>query len=120
MPGYGRSRGKSEVYIKVDKHGQPWYVVIDEGAGRREYLPADIDDLLYLVLRNITSSMASAFAKNNVIENKDYRRQYFSKQLELLSILSKDWGDRVAQEHQVILGFTPFDDVKHARKNHLK
>jgi hypothetical protein len=60
------------------------------------------------------------FAKNNIIENEDFRRQYFSKQLELLSILSKDWGDRVAQEHQVILGFTPFDDIKHTWKKFSK
>ena len=104
MPGYGHSTRKDQVYIKVDKHGQLCYV-IDDGAGKREYPSPDINDLLYMVLRHIASSMAIEYVENNVIEKKDYRRQYFSKQLELLSMLSKDWRDRAEQEHQAILKF---------------
>jgi hypothetical protein len=64
--------------------------------------------------------MSVEFLANNVIEKEDYRRQYFSKQLELLSVLNKDWRDRAEQEHQGILKFAPFDDVKHTWKNYLK
>jgi hypothetical protein len=65
--------------------------------------------------------MAEEFLANNKVnEKEDYRRQYFSKQLELLSVLNKDWRDRAEQEHHVILKFVPFDDVKPTRKNYLK
>lgn len=63
--------------------------------------------------------MSAEFQANNVIEKEDYRRQYFSKQLELLSVSNKDWRDGAEQEHQVILKFTPFNDVKPG-KNYLK
>ena len=119
MPGYGYSTREDQAYIKVDKHGQLYYVIV-ESEGEYEYPSPDINDLLYLVFRSIAFSMAEEFLANNVIEKEDYRRQYFSKQLELLSMLNKDWRDRAEQEHQVILRFAPFDDVKPTRKNYLK
>jgi hypothetical protein len=64
--------------------------------------------------------MAEEFLANNKVnEKEDYRRQYFSKQLKLLSVLNKDWSDREEQEHRVILKFVPYDDKKPTRKNHL-
>src|SRR5690242_3950519 len=120
MPGYGHSTREDQAYIKVDGHGQLYYVVV-EGEEEYEYLSPDINDLLYRVFRSITFSMAEEFLANNKVnEKEDYRRQYFSKQLELLSVLNKDWRDRAEHEHHVILKFTPFDDVKYGRKNYLK
>lgn len=120
MPGYGHSTREDQAYIKVDEHGQLYYVVV-ESEGEYEYPSPDINDLLYRVFRSIAFSMAEEFLANNKVnEKEDYRRQYFSKQLELLSVLNKDWRDRAEQEHQVILKFVPFDDVKPTRKNYSK
>ena len=110
MPGYGHSTREGQAYIKVDEHGQLYYVIV-ESEGEYEDPSPDINDLLYRVFRSIAFSMAAELLANNVIEKEDYRRQYFSKQLEILSVLNKDWKDRAAQEHQVILKFIPFDDV---------
>jgi len=50
-----------------------------------------MNDLLYRVFRSIAFSMAEEFLANNKVnEKEDYRRQYFSKQLKLLSVLNKD------------------------------
>ena len=119
MPGYGHSIGEDHVYIKVDKHGKLYYVLVDS-EGEYEYPSPDINDLLYKVFRSIAFSMALEFIANNVIEKEDYRRQYFSKHLELLSMLNKDWRDRAEQEHQVLLKITPFDDVKRTWENYSK
>ena len=116
MPGYGHSTREDQAYIKADEHGQLYYVLVDS-EGEYEYPSRDINDLLYLVFRSITFSMAAKFLENNVIEKEDYRRQYFSRQLELLSVLNKDWRDRAEQEHQAILKFAPFDGVKPTWKN---
>ncbi len=119
MPCYGHSTRESQPYTKVDKHGQLYYVIVDS-EGEYECPSPDINDLLYLLFRSIAFSMAAAFLANNVIEKEDYHRRYFSKHFVLLSMLNKDWGDRAEQEQQVILKFTPFDDVKNIRENSSK
>src|SRR5664279_2428830 len=93
FPGYGNSTDGDHQYIKVDKHGQLYYIIVESGE-EREYPSPDINDLLYLVFRNITFSMAAEFVANNAIEKEDYRRQYFSKHLDLLSMLNKEWRNR--------------------------
>ena len=118
MPGYGHSIGEDHVYIKVDKHGQLYYVLVDS-EGEYEYPSPDINDLLYRVFRSITFSMSAAFLVDNVNEKEDYLLQYFSKQLEFLSVLNKDWRDRAEQEHQVLLKPNLFD-VMRAWENYSK
>ena len=118
MPGYGHSIGEDHVYIKVDKHGQLYYVLVDS-EGEYEYPSPDINDLLYRVFRSIAFSMAAAFLVDNVNEKEDYLLQYFSKQLEFLSVLNKDWRDRAEQEHQVLLKPNLFD-VMRAWENYSK
>ena len=118
MPGYGHSIGEDHVYIKVDKHGQLYYVLVDS-EGEYEYPSPDINDLLYRVFRSITFSMSAAFLVDNVNEKEDYLLQYFSKQLEFLSVLNKDWRNRAEQEHQVLLKPNPLD-VMRAWENYSK
>ena len=118
MPGYGHSIGEDHVYIKVDKHGQLYYVLVDS-EGEYEYPSPDINDLLYRVFRSITFSMSAAFLVDNVNEKEDYLLQYFSKQLEFLLVLNKDWRNRAEQEHQVLLKPNPLD-VMRAWENYSK
>ena len=109
LPGYGHSTDGDHPYIRVDDHGRLYYFIVENGEETECLLPG-IDDLLYLVFRTITFSMAREFVANNAIKNEDYRRQYFSKHLELLSMLNEDWKNRAEQEHLTILKFVPYND----------
>lgn len=109
LPGYGHSIDGDHPYITVDEHGQLYYFIVEDGEETECPAPG-IDHLLYVVFRNIAFSMAQEFMANNAIEKGDYRRQYFSKHLDLLSMLNKEWRDRAEQEHQMILKFVPYND----------
>jgi len=46
----------------------------------------------------------------NRVPNKDFRRLYFSKSVEELEKLSKEWAQRLQNEYDVILKEHPFVD----------
>lgn len=63
-----------------------------------------------LLFKGITFSLASQFEVHNRIDTQDSRRILFSKQIELLGLLSPDWATLEITNHQRILQQHPFND----------
>ena len=54
--------------------------------------------------------MACDFTAKHRKKNKDFRRQLFSKQEELLGMPDKEWEIRQQKDHQRTLAAHPFED----------
>jgi hypothetical protein len=109
LPTYGRTRDAAHPHIEVDERGYH-YVVVERGEELNRTTTGDIDKLLYHVFEGVTFSLACEYAVRNRTGLRDFRRQLFRRQTELLSKLSPKWAELKAQEHAQILSQHPFDD----------
>ena len=69
---------------------------------------SSLDELMYFIFEGATSMMALDYELDNRVEGQDFRRIYFSKQIELMSKLSPRWGERCRKEIEEILSSSPY------------
>lgn len=109
LPTYGYSEQTARPHVEVSPRAY-YYVVAQNGQEVSRFATRDIDQLLYKIFVDMTFGLAIAYAEKNRIENQDIRRLAFQRQVELLTLLSPQWGERGSQEHAQILKQAPFDD----------
>lgn len=114
LPTYGHSEQTGRPHIEVDIRGYH-YVAAEGGSEFHRWTTHDLDALLYAVFRSVTFAMASEYELHHRIAEQDYRRLIFKKQIELISVLSLDWGGRLSHEQDKILELYPFDDAAQLR-----
>lgn len=88
---------------------------MERGLEQSRYTTQEFDELLYRTFEVVTSDLAFAFELSRRVETQDCRRLAFREQIKLLSVLSKTWAQRRAQEHERILQRHPFDDMSGVR-----
>jgi hypothetical protein len=59
--------------------------------------------------------MACKYELHHRIAGQDFRRMLFEKQIELMSVLSKNWAGRLLREKAKLLEVFPFDDAATTR-----
>lgn len=96
-------------YIEVDDT-EYHSVTINRGEEKECFTTASLDEFLEHLFCAKTDSMARDYEFENRIEGKDSRRLSFPYQIELLTLLSPQWADREAKQHQEILRKHPFVD----------
>ncbi|MGV8959520.1 MAG: Imm63 family immunity protein [Stenotrophomonas sp.] len=89
------------------------YVITERGSELKRKIAQSEDELLFWLMDDVTTGIALEFESKNRIPGEDFRRQYFSKNIELLTRLSSDWALRKASEYQKILGQHPYRDDAH-------
>ena len=109
LPTYGYSEQTARPHVEVNSRAY-YYVVAQSGQEVSRYATLDVDELLYKIFADVTLSLAITQAEENRIENQDIRRMVFVNQIELLTRLSPQWGERASQEIAQILRQAPFDD----------
>jgi len=109
LPTYGYSEQTGRPHIEVSPRVYS-YVVAQSGQEVSRYATHDIDQLLYTIFVDVTLGLAIKHAEKKRIENQDIRRIAFPRQVELLTLLSPQWGERMSQEQAQILKQAPFDD----------
>jgi hypothetical protein len=109
LPTFGVNKDFAQPEIRVDGKGYH-FVIVERGSELKHQIVKDIDELLYLVFKDITFSMACEYELNNRIEGQDFRRILFSKQLELLSKISDIYYSLGRKEIEEILVKNPFND----------
>lgn len=114
LPTYGYSNDGARPHIEVDSLGYH-YVVVERGQELSRMTTTDLDELLYHVFGDLTFGLACKYELEQRVENQDSRRLIFKHQVELLSILSPEWGELKAQEHEKILEQHPYDDQAYIR-----
>lgn len=114
LPTYGYSEQNARPHVEVSSQAYS-YVVVQSGQEVSRYATRDIDQLLYKIFADVTFGLAVRYAEENRNENEDIRRSAFQRQVELLTLLSPQWSERVSQEQAQILEQAPFDDDSSAR-----
>lgn len=114
LPTYGRTQDGARPHVEVDDAGFH-FVVVERGEELERATFADVDGLLERIFESVTFSMAMTHKPRFRFWRSDPRRAMFARQVQLLGILSPEWADREAREHQAILARHPFDDAADAR-----
>ena len=114
LPTYGYSEQTGRPHVEVNSQTYS-YVVAQSGQEVSRYATRDIDQLLYKIFVDVTFGLAVTLAEENRIENQDIRRVAFPHQVELLILLSPQWGERMSQEQTQMLQQAPFDDFGSVR-----
>jgi len=109
LPTYGTSADFGRPHIEI--RGREYhYVAVERGQELVRVAATNLDELLFLIFRDVTFHLAAEFELQHRIELQDCRRIIFYHQVQLLSTLSSAWAVRQADAHRRILGAHPFDD----------
>lgn len=111
LPTFGFSRDMGYPHIEVDNNGYH-YVVIERGTEWERKTSSNLNDLLYWIFSGVTFSMSSKFELENRIEDLDSRLLLFNKQIELLSKVNAEFGERLKIEIDQILKLSPLANPK--------
>jgi hypothetical protein len=87
-----------------------YWVARERGEERERRIASSLDELLYWIFKSITFGMAVKHATTHRIQNQDFRRTLFAKQLDLMLCLSPDWRDKCSEEINYILLSVPYRD----------
>jgi hypothetical protein len=109
LPTYGYSEQTARPHVEVSPRAY-YYVVAQSGQEVSRYVTHDIDQLLYKIFADVTFDLAVRYAEENRNENEDIRRSAFKRQVDLFTLLSTQWGERISQEQAQMLEQVPFDD----------
>jgi hypothetical protein len=90
--------------------GRYHYVVTERGSEYERRIAEDEDELLYWLMNDVTTGIALEIELNNRILGQDSRRQWFSKNVELLNRLSSVWAGRKESEYEKVLTMHPFSN----------
>ena len=90
--------------------GEFHYVVTERGSEHEHRKTSDAEELLFWLVSDLTWAMALDWELQHRIEGEDFRRQFFRKDIELMSLVSEEWARRKKQKYEKILGEYPFDD----------
>ena len=106
LPPFGDSR---DGYY-VDYDGLYRWIARERGEERDHRLTLDEDEVLYWIFEQITLGMGTEYEVEHRVPNQDSRRMLFGKQIELMTKLNPNWGERRKQELDAVLAQNPYDD----------
>lgn len=98
-------------YYFVDDHGYHCITNGDRGKMEEEFTCTELEDILYKLYEDITTTMSIAYAKEHRKSGEDWRRLMFRKQLELLKNLGEEYHMRCQKAIKNILQENPYDDT---------
>lgn len=107
IPSFGFSRDLGYPHVDVTSTGYH-YIITERGVELERKSSTNLDDLLYWIFRDVTSSMAIKYEMENRRENQDFRILLFEKQIELMSKLDTQFGNRLRSEIDQIIKLSPF------------
>lgn len=86
------------------------YIVTERGRELERRTTIDPDELLYWLVSDLTSAMASDYELAHRVTNQDFRRLLFKKHIELLAAVNSGWSQRKQEEYDRVLVGHPFCD----------
>ncbi|NVJ90940.1 MAG: hypothetical protein HWE34_04750 [Methylocystaceae bacterium] len=107
IPDMSSGDGTPHVEIIEDEYH---YVTSERGSETSRKVTKEIDQLLFWIFEDIIFSMANSFELKNRIQNKDSRRLYFTKEIELFKQINPKWVERKKKKIESILKSVPYDD----------
>jgi hypothetical protein len=107
LPDISRGDGTPHIEILGEEYH---YVSSERGIENDRKQTFNIDELLYWIFSDVTSSMSYSYELSHRVLNQDFRRLAFSKKLDLLGTLSDDWSQRESKKIEDTLRCNPYDD----------
>lgn len=92
--------------------GEYHYVITERGCEFERRKTPDKDHLLYWLACDLVFSLACQYELKNRIRGQSFRRLLFSKEIELMMSLNKNWAQRRQLEIAKILKESPYNDEK--------
>jgi hypothetical protein len=105
--GISRDDGTPCVQISQDMY---YYIVRDRNAITLKKQTNDVNELLYWAFTGITSEMAETYAISHPNINGFSRKVKFSRQIQLLDQIDKQWSAKREQEINELLSQYPYTD----------
>ncbi|SMG22033.1 Immunity protein 63 [Marivirga sericea] len=96
--------------IAFSSNGILYYEAYEPGEQLFSISAFDLEHLMFVAFKDTTFIMAVEHERKNRKSNEDFRRQLFSKQVELMRIINSDWAKQTQKEIDETLRTTPFDD----------
>lgn len=96
-------------YISFD-NGHYNYIISERGYEFSRKVTDSVDELLYWIIYDFVHSISVEYELENRIPNRDGRRIYFYKIVELMNIIKLEWGVKAQEDIDKILQNSPFDD----------
>lgn len=96
--------------ISFSSDGTLYYEAYERGEQLFSIPAFDLEHLMFMAFKDTTFSMAVEHERKNRNPNEDFRRQLFSKQVELMRTLNSDWAERTQMEIDATLRTAPFND----------
>ena len=87
------------------------YVVTERGCELERRSTADINEMLYWMIHDLTFWMGVAYEFKHRIEEQDCRRIIFAKQIEMMKRADPEMTDRLKLHIAETLSKHPFNDV---------
>jgi Immunity protein 63 len=119
LPTFGFSEDGARPHVEVDKK-MYHYVIVERGRKFERRSTENIQELLYWVFSTICNSLAFSYELNNRIEDQDCRRLAFPKQIELMEMISDNFGQKAKEEIDAILKTHPYDDEPIKRASRIR
>ena len=95
----------------VEEHdGALFYVVTERGEELERRRTTDADELLYWLVRDVTSDLARRQARTLRRPGEDSRRAWFAREEVLLRTLDVAWGEAYKRDREEVLRRAPFVD----------
>jgi len=89
-------------------NGKYHYVITERGSEFERKVTQSEDELLYWFASDSIFSIACAWELEHHKEDEDFRRQLFSKQIELLYKVNPKWAEQEQAYHEKVLSENPF------------
>lgn len=86
------------------------YLVSERGEVFEHRTTADLDELLYWVIKAITFDMATEYEVRHREPRRDFRRLLFRTDVGLMHGIKPAWAQRLQTEYDAILARSPFHD----------
>lgn len=87
------------------------YVSTERGCENERRIASGEDEVLYWLLSDVVFDLSRTFEAKHRVKGQSFRRLLFAKELELMRLLSLEWGARKRAEINAILAKAPYDDV---------
>jgi len=97
------------IYIKINDNGYH-YIGTERGSETIHKTTTNADELIYWLISDVISDMASSYELTNRVNGQDCRRISFAKRLELFGKLKEEWAKRAGDEIDAILTKYPYND----------
>jgi len=109
LPTFGSTRDFGNPHIEVDKKNYH-YVIVERGIEWERSTTQNLNELLYWIFNDVTFQMACDYEVKNRVNNQDFRRELFRKQLEFMKNINSDFSKKLEEEIREILKNHPFND----------